>query len=213
MSEQLDLLGARAEIYKFLSVAYSSPEQVLLAKDLWGTARRAFDIIEKFLFATELKEIDTYVQRCQDSLSFSIEYTRLFRGPVKADVYPYESMYMEGEIVGKSTIDVVDRYLEAGVRVSDEFKDLPDHICVEMGFMSYICAQELIARQQGMWDEAVRFQHIGDNFITNHLSRWISRFSDLVMQHSNLPYYVNLARMTGDFISREITAIRAQPVS
>ena len=213
MTERIDSLVARGEIYKFLALAYSQPEQVLLAKDSLKQAKQAFDAIEKNLLSRELKELETLFDDSNNSLNLAIEYTRLFRGPVKADVYPYESMYVDGEIMGKSTMDTVQRYTEAGVQVSGEFKDLPDHICAEMEFMGFLCAQELAAWQQDNQDEAKRFQLIGDSFVRDHLSKWVSRFSDLILEHANTPYYLNLARITRGFTAREASTICAQTIA
>lgn len=213
MEERIDSLAARGEIYKFLSLAYGQPEQVLQVEDFITVARQALNTIEKDIFSRELKELETFFNDNNNSVNLAIEYTRLFRGPVKADVYTYESMYVDGEIMGKSTMDVLQRYAEAGVQVSREFKDLPDHICAEMEFMGFLCAQELAAWQQNNQDEAKRFQLIGDSFVIDHLSKWVSRFSDLILEHANTPYYLNLARITRGFIAREASTICAQTIA
>lgn len=213
MEKRIDSLVARGEIYKFLSLAYGQPEQGLLAKDSLKQAKQAFDAIEKNLLSRELRELEALFEDSNNSLNLGIEYTRLFRGPVKADVYPYESMYVDGEIMGKSTMDTVQWYTEAGVQVSGEFKDLPDHICAEMEFMGFLCVQEFAAWQQDNQDEAKRFQLIGDSFVRDHLSKWVSRFSGLILQHTNTPYYLNLARITRGFIAREASTICAQTIA
>jgi len=65
--------------------------------------------------------------------ALAVEHTRLFVGPVKALVYPYASMHLEGEIMGQSTQDAASRYRAFGLDVSGSFADLPDHICAEIG--------------------------------------------------------------------------------
>ena len=213
MTERLDILGARGEIYQFLSLVYGPPEQILLAKDFLKQAKQAFDAIENNFLSRELKELETLFENSNNPLNLAIEYTRLFRGPVKADVYPYESMYVDGEIMGKSTMDVLQRYTEAGVQVSGEFKDLPDHVCVEMEFMGFLCARELAAWQQDNQDEAKRLQLIGDSFVIDHLSKWVSRFSDLILEYATTLYYLNLARISRGFITREASTICAQTIA
>ena len=136
-----------------------------------------------------------------------MEYTRLFRGPVKAEAYPYESIYIEGEVIGNSTLDVVRRYGEAGVAVADGFKDLPDHISAELEFMHYLCGRALDALERGANDEATRFRCMGQTFLKDHLNKWVPQFTDLIMQYATTPYYLTIAEITQEFIIREATLL------
>jgi len=144
--ESAEKLVARSLIYKLLSSAYYPPEESFLNGDFPGQLRSALDTLEPGLFASEVEKIESYLRDLGEPLELAVEYTRLFRGPVKAEAYPYESMYIDGEIMGASTLDVLRRYEEAGIAVSDDFRDLPDHIAAELEFMHYLSARELDAR-------------------------------------------------------------------
>ncbi|MDP2952526.1 MAG: molecular chaperone TorD family protein [Chloroflexota bacterium] len=200
----LEKLGARSEVYKFLSCAYYPPQDELLKGDLPGPAKSAFDSLEQGLLAGEMARVESYLQSLRGPLELAIEHTRLFRGPVRAEAYPYESMYVDGEVLGPSAMDVARRYREAGVDVSGDFKDLPDHVCAELEFMHYLCAREFEALQRADWEEAARWQLRGDSFLKDHLSRWIPQFADSVLQHATTPFYLSLARITREFISQEV---------
>lgn len=207
MDESLEELAARAEVYGLLSQAYHTPEVGFLRGDFLGSLVLALDTLAPNSLAEEVKSLENYLQALQDSVEITVEYTRLFRGPVKAAVYPYESMYTEDEIMGMSTLDVVRRYGEAGIGVSEEFKDLPDHISAELEFMRYLCLHELAALQKGDDTEATRFRFMGQSFAKDHLGRWLPRFTSRLLQCTTLPFYLCLARITQEFVSREATPL------
>ena len=204
MDESLAKLAARAEVYRLLSQAYYTPQANFFKGDFLGLFKKAFDTLSLDPCIPEVTNMEFYLQAPQEPVELGVEYTRLFRGPVQAEAYPYESMYIEGEVMGKSTLDVVRRYGDAGVGVSEEFKDLPDHISAELEFMHYLCAKEFEARQREDRDEVSRFHIMGSSFLRDHLARWVPQLSEHILQHATTPYYLSLARMTREFVSREV---------
>ncbi len=201
--ESAEKLVARSLIYKLLSSAYYPPEESLLKGDFPGRLRSALNILEPGLLASEVEKIESYLRDLGEPLELAVEYTRLFRGPVKTEAYPYESMYVDGEIMGASALDVLRRYEEAGVAVSDDFKDLPDHVAAELEFMHYLTVKELEAWQREDQGEAVRFQLLARSFLKDHLARWVSDFADRILRSATTPFYSNLARITKGFVARE----------
>lgn len=201
--QSAERLAARSELYNFLSRAYYSPEVGLLKKVCSSAVHDAFSALELPHLARELEAMAAYLHASTRPLELSVEYTRLFRGPVKAEVYPYESMHIDGEIMGESALDVVRRYREVGIEVSAEFKDLPDHICAEMEFMRYLCIRELELLEAGDTEKAACIHLMGRSFIKEHLVKWLPRFADRVLQYATMPFYLSLARITREFIDRE----------
>lgn len=204
MKQYLARLTARAEVYRLLSRGYYAPPAGSPEGDFLASLKKALDTLALHPCAAKPKNTKVCLKTPAPE-ELAVEYTRLFRGPVKAEVYPYESMYVEGDVMGRSTLDVVKVYREAGVSVSGEFKDLPDHISAELEFMHYLCQRELDALQSGAREEAGRFRKMSQAFLRNHLSRWVPQFTDLVTQHASTPYYLTVAEMTREFIGREFT--------
>lgn len=197
---------ARSQAYQLLAQAYYPPGESLLKGDFPGRLRNALHVLQPGLFAGELEKIESYLQDLKEPLELAVEYTRLFRGPVKAEAYPYESMYVDGEIMGASALDVLKRYAEAGVVVSDDFKDLPDHVAAELEFMHYLTARELEAWQRGDQGEAIRFQLLAHSFLKDHLARWVPDFADAILRNATSPFYSGLARITKGFVYEEAKA-------
>lgn len=210
--ESAEKLAARSQVYKLLAQAYYPPEESLLQGDFPDRLRSALHVLQPDLCAGELEEIENCLRSLKEPLELAVEYTRLFRGPVKAEAYPYESMYIDGEVMGASTLDVLRRYEEAGVGVSDDFKDLPDHVSAELEFMHYLTARELEAWQRKDQDEAVRFHLLAHSFLNDHLARWVSDFADATLLNATTPFYLGLAGITKGFVYGEETRASALSV-
>ncbi|HSF82111.1 MAG TPA: molecular chaperone TorD family protein [Anaerolineales bacterium] len=116
-------------------------------------------------------------------------YTRLFLGPHKPLVYPYESVYIEGQL-GGITCDQVKRcYAEAGLKLSTNQHQLPDHISVELAFMAYLAAQE-----EQDTDQAQAWRQKQRRFLLDHLARWLPTFWQKIENSRAHPYYREAAR-------------------
>lgn len=203
MDEPLIKLRATSETYRLLSRAYYTPEASFLKGEFVEALREAFQVLALQPFTKDLEGMVSYLRTQYEPMELVLEYTRLFRGPVKAEAYPYESMYIEGEIMGKSALDVARRYREVGVHVSNGFRDLPDHISVELEFMHCLHAQELDTLEKGGRDEAIRFRGLAESFLKDHLARWVPAFADRILRYATTTFYLSLAKITREFIVRE----------
>jgi TorA maturation chaperone TorD/Pyruvate/2-oxoacid:ferredoxin oxidoreductase delta subunit len=129
-------------------------------------------------------------------------YDRLFVGPLPPLVHPYESVYrtLEGRLMGEVTMQVIQSYAEAGVALADGFRDLPDHVAVELEFMAYLAGEEAAARAGG--DEALVVTHLLRQvaFLRDHLTRWIPHFCHRVTEADPDGYYGQAAVTLAAFI-------------
>ncbi len=107
------------------------------------------------------------------------EFTRLFLGPGRPVAHPYESVYREGRTMGNTTLDV--RQWLAGEGLTPSDRSLPDHVGVELAFMSHLAACEARAWDAG--DEAGAQDYVvrqGD-FMREHLAVWLPQFCRRVL--------------------------------
>ena len=123
----------RRDAYQLLSTFYYLPEEVTLLK---------LPALQTAL-CTVCPDAEPYLaqmQSKQDLKSLQIDFSSLFVGPFKLLAPPYGSVYLEGkrEVMGQSTIDARNRYREAGLELSDEIKEAPDHIAFELEFIYYV---------------------------------------------------------------------------
>lgn len=123
------------------------------------------------------------------SSELMLAYTRLFVGPRKPVAYPYESVYIEGQLGGITCEQVRRFYAEAGLRLSKTQQELPDHISVELAFMAYLAEQEQAdTAQTQLW------RHKQRRFLHDHLARWLPTFWQKLESDTVHPYYRGAAR-------------------
>jgi len=123
----------------------------------------------------------------------AMEYTRLFINAYPlVPCPPYESFYVDGGFLAqRSAMEVLDLYAKAGYHLSPRFKDLPDHVAVELEFMSILCRSQLrMLEEKGRED--VHFNELAQLrslFVKEHLVKWIPSFCRCVEKHSKVGFY------------------------
>jgi TorA maturation chaperone TorD len=108
-----------------------------------------------------------------------------------------------GLVMGRSTVDARRRYAEAGLQLSPDFTDLPDHIAVELEFMYFLCDKEAEAWQAQDEETALERRAAEHAFLGAHLSKWIPSFCQTVVQAAQEEFYQGLARLTQAWVEGE----------
>lgn len=147
----------------------------------------------------------------RDSVALEVDFSKLFIGPFLSLAPPYGSIYLDGErrMMGDSTINAQQQYREAGFDISPEFKDAPDHICVELEFMHALIriASEAIALEDfAILMDSLNRQHF---FLKRHLGAWVPQFAELMTEHASSEYFKCLADVTRQFIAEELETLDA----
>ncbi len=129
------------------------------------------------------------------------EYNRLFL--IRPKAQPHETVYTdpEGQMRGMLTAQLEERYLEAGLVISPELNELPDHISVELEFMAFLCMKEVDARLANEDKVAIHFRALQESFMRQHLVRWFPKFAQRIKEsepgsiyHFLLPAVYNYLR-------------------
>jgi TorA maturation chaperone TorD len=94
------------------------------------------------VFESAVKFVQNMRQEFKDGVDLEplkVDFSKLFVGPYTLSAAPYGSVYLESErkMMGNSTLDVRNRYRDAGLDTVKTFKDAPDHISVELEFMAH----------------------------------------------------------------------------
>lgn len=186
----------RATVYRTLSLAFYPPTSDIA--EIWQTLNE--------LTPNDSESADNG-KSTVDLNRNSFEYNRLFVGPVHLPCPPYESVYRKdrselevGTVLGPSTLDTKRRYREAGLEISNRFKDLPDHIAVELEFMHYLCSKELQAEDP---EEAEKFTRMQRAFLKLHLTSWIPAFTNNVTRSTTSSFYKKAAFVLKEFVDDE----------
>ena len=90
--------------------------------------------------------------------------------------------------MGDSALHLLEIYNQCGLNFSEEFRGCPDHIALEMEFLSYLYR----------WATDVEIKM----FIKDHLN-WIPLLKEEVNRRDPQPFYVSALEVLALFISRE----------
>jgi TorA maturation chaperone TorD len=192
---------ARRDTYKSLAECYYLPDGDLIIK-LKGLERQLGVLGSGALSYAALMRSE--LQGPKELKKLAIDFARLFVGPYSLPAPPYGSVYLEGErkIMGDSTLEVQERYRRAGVELSDNFRDVPDHIAAELEFMYFLIFKEIQALENSDVDTAIDYLEKQRAFLREHLGAWVFDFADSIEENAETDFYKNLARATKAFIEQ-----------
>ncbi|TXF09976.1 TorD/DmsD family molecular chaperone [Pelomicrobium methylotrophicum] len=136
-------LRLRAEFYLCLARAFLPPRTeadfhaltALLADDLGDLARRL-----DYPIADELSEFRAAASALADPISLLRTYAALFLTP-PAPVPINGGIYLDGSLMGESVRAMEDCYRRCGVERDERFRDLSDHMAVQLEFVAYLYAR------------------------------------------------------------------------
>jgi TorA maturation chaperone TorD len=126
-------------------------------------------------------------------------------GPVS----PYESDYQgpgreglreKGAILG----DVAGFYKAFAFDHSQELLETPDHIAVELAFMSYLKIKEAYACMDGDHEAFRICLKAEEDFLNEHLIDWVPLFLDRLVQHSAHDFYSMTAALLPEFLETSL---------
>ena len=192
---------ARRDGYKNLAECYYLPDGNLIIK-LKGLERQLGVLVSGALSYAVLMRNE--LQDAKKLEKLKTDFARLFVGPYSLLAPPYGSVYLEGErkIMGDSTLDVQERYRRAGVELSDNFRDVPDHIAAELEFMYFLVFKEIQALENSDVDITIDYFEKQRAFLSKHLGAWVFEFADSIEKEAETEFYKNLARATKTFIEQ-----------
>ncbi len=198
-----EVAAQRSNIYGILAVIYreeASADLLMQIKDphfIEALSNLGVHLEGEFLDMPEEKLIE----------DLAVEYSRLFLGPGR-HISPHESVHLrEGEggglLWGEATIKAKKFIESCGLEYKPEYSGMPDHIGVELEFMSESAKQEARAWEKKDVDRALYCQKIEKKFIEEHLAPWVPLFCDKVIKDAELSFYGEIAKLTKSFIEFE----------
>jgi TorA maturation chaperone TorD len=137
------------------------------------------------------------------------DYAKLFSGPYTLLAPPYGSVYLDGErkVMGDSTVVVRGIYRRAGVDISGDFHDAPDHIAAELEFMYFLIFKEVEALNESDVGRAIDFLNQQKAFLRDYLLAWVPEFTEKVEEVAETEFYKSLARATRAFLEENLNVL------
>lgn len=160
---------------KLLSTLFSYPE-----------ALPEFENSEKVL----LENNNTDVFQSLNLQALQNEYVRLFINALpEVSCPPYASFYLEGSLMGESTIEIREMYSKYSLSASET--ELPDHIAIELEFLGLLTV---------ILESDLSIQPDYDFFVS-HLRNWTPDFFECVVKNDRTGFYKRLSAVTRDLLA------------
>lgn len=142
-----------------------------------------------------------------------VDYSRLFIGPSELLAAPYGSVYFEKErrVMGDSTMAVIAFYNAHGLVMDGDFKEVPDHIAVELEFMYYLGFKKLEAIGASDMTAAAAAMESQERFMDTFLSPWADKFARKMAEGAETGFYKGLAGCLSAFICRPCILQKSLP--
>ena len=191
----------RRGCYKVLADCYYLPDEGLL-KTLKSLDRSRSNL---------QSELATKAPALNNIEALRVDYSKLFVGPYRLLAPPYGSVYLENapRVMGDSTLDVTNRYGWEGLQVN--LKEAPDHIVIELEFMSYLISKEIEAALNRDTTNTASYLSKQRDFLETHLGIWVSDFTDNVSSNAETAFYRNLACLTKSFVQEDLESLSRTP--
>ncbi|MBT3980630.1 MAG: molecular chaperone TorD family protein [Bacteriovoracaceae bacterium] len=188
---RLEEIKSRKNLYFFLSKIF---ERELISKDL-----EILKDLEIFgALGLDFSVEGDFIE------SLSVEFARLFIGP-GSHISAYESVHSptgDGQLYGKVTSSVENYYQSFGL-IKSTPELLPDHISIELEFMTLLLDEELKANLEGDSEREKICTMRQKQFFNNHLANWIPIFCKKLGSFEPCDFYSFFANFTDQFIEAE----------
>lgn len=121
----------------------------------------------------------------------TVVYSRLFVGPFSLGAPPYGSFYLEPEkkVMGNTTVAVQEFYRQAGLSLDEEFTELPDHMAVELEFISYLLRRAMPEATEGDRSTTTEWIDRRREFLRQFVVGWYGGFCAAIREATDNPFY------------------------
>ncbi|OHC76163.1 MAG: hypothetical protein A3H24_14415 [Rhodoferax sp. RIFCSPLOWO2_12_FULL_60_11] len=202
-----DEASARADLCRFLSACYYEPAPEFAEENLFHSMLVAAASIHPDLADSARKLGEAFA--AQDLQTLLVDYTRLFLGPMQALASPYGSSWLSAPVQTEENppLAVLDLYSAGGFEIDEEFRELPDHVAVELEFLYLLIFNKNQASQAGNMDDLTLTELLQRRFLGEHLGVWMGPFAAAVKAGADTAFYRELAALTERFVRMEAGAL------
>jgi DMSO reductase family type II enzyme chaperone len=209
----IDTAIARSFLYQFLACAYGDPERETWTWLTNADTQAAFQSAVEVLGGTSAGLANS-ASSLQPSLqpdrleAFQNAYVTAFghaaRGDCPLNEIEYGDLKADPLFQPHRLADLAAFYRAFGLEVADEAAERPDHLGMELEFMSVLAAKEAYAREH-QWDDehCAVLRDAQKKFLREHLGRWAPAFARRLARAAAEESLAALAVFTGEFIAAE----------
>ena len=182
---------ARAEVYGLLASLFYEPPTA----DLYAQLRVA---------VTEAPTAGAFLEASWSELvaaarrlplaAVSDEFTTLFQGMGKPEIFLYGSWFIAGTLNEKPLVELRSALAALGLERPQEVLETEDHIASLCEVMRYLIAGD---------DVGVSHLAAQQRFFNSHLRGWVERLCDVLIAHPSADFYRAVAVFMRDFFAVE----------
>lgn len=124
-------------------------------------------------------------------------YNAVFSGGAQIQaVSLYESSYLQQNVAesGQVIADLEREYGSLGLVISEEEGESPDHVSLELEFLSVLCEQEAIGWEGGDLVLAQLALTRQQRFLKEHMCQWVPSLAWAVVERDSLGIYASVAK-------------------
>ena len=191
VSSALDEETARAEVYGLLAqLYYLPPTPELLA----GLRAAATEAPAAGAFLEEPWRALVGIARASEDRQVAAEYTALFGGVGKPEIYLFGSHYLSGFLNEKPLVRLRTDLAALGLARDEAMSETEDHFAYLCEVMRYLIAGD---------DVAVANLARQAEFFAAHVQPWGAKMCDTITAHPQARFYAVLASFTAAFLTVE----------
>ncbi len=180
------------------------------------------NIVEAFPFADEHKLIEEGIREVNNFLKINNilekkeyekihwDYTRMFIGPNALPVPPWESVYLNEDrlVFQEETFQVRKNYLKYCFIPRNYPHEPDDHIGTELDFMYRLNEMAMENNEAKHRDKLIGILKDQENFLKEHLVKWIPEFSNHMVNNANTEFYRGIAKVLKGYIEFDYVSVK-----
>jgi DMSO reductase family type II enzyme chaperone len=208
----IDRAYARANLYRFLSLAFAYPTRDL-HKDLLAAcepALAAAELVSEEVSAATAEAVAAL--RARERTVLAAEYRRSFTLSASPDCPLNEAAYSAKHVYQEvqELADVAGFYRAFGLEIAG---DRPDGLAAELEFASLLALKEAAARQRRLKPEAGVCVEGSRLFLHEHLGRWAENIGRRIALTAPGTAYADLGLLLAAFAPADVEALQAGPIA
>jgi TorA maturation chaperone TorD len=107
--------------------------------------------------------------------------------------YLFESVYREGKLLQESTFQIARLYADAGLKLTEDFRLPPDHIAVELEFLSFLVFKEIEGTKKQDAKQIDYARELQAQVLKEHLRAFSQNLAEKVVEHARTAFYRTVA--------------------
>jgi len=197
-----ELAAARSRAYALFGEGFAYPDdelrEILIAGGLAQPLRESLTAISSEI--TDTPECWQALQEVGETDDLAIEFTRLFDAGASGPPCPLYGGLYGGDRMAKME-EAVRFYNHFGLTLSDEQRELPDHITTELEFMHFLAYREVQALQADI--DPGSYQRAQRDFVARNLGAWVPQLCERLEKEGAAAYFQNLVGLLADLLKSD----------